>query len=68
MQMPVLIAMVASRTLHEVREGMRHPRGWRSLGDGRQDAWVEVLRRVSRSPGDWETVAPQDEKGKRCRM
>jgi hypothetical protein len=29
----------------------------------RQDAWVEILRRVSQSLGDWETVAPQDDMG-----
>jgi hypothetical protein len=26
---------------------------------GRQDTTVEILRRVSQSPSDWETVAPQ---------
>jgi hypothetical protein len=29
----------------------------------RQDAGVEVLRRISQSPGDWETGAPQDDSG-----
>jgi hypothetical protein len=40
-------------------------RGWGTqfrLGDGRQDAEVEILRRVSQSLGDWETAAPQDDK------
>jgi hypothetical protein len=35
-------------------------RGWGASGF--LDALVEILRRVSQSPGDWEAGTPQDDK------